>query len=86
MGQLITDASTSISDPPSLIHYQSYHCFITDTNATRICDSVMFYPALLILPGASQFDQLLQLTERLVIAAESKSPEPDTLSLYTECL
>jgi hypothetical protein len=71
---------------PALRHYRSYHCFITDTNATRICDSVMFYPAPLVLPGASRFDQLLQLTERLVIAAESKSPEPNTLPLYTECL
>jgi hypothetical protein len=62
---------------PALTHNRSYHCFITDTNATRICDSVMFYPAPLVLPGASRFDQLLQLTERLVIVAESKDPEPD---------
>jgi hypothetical protein len=69
-----------------LKHYRSYHCFIADTNATRICDRVMFYPAPLVLPNASRFEQLLQLTERLVIAAESKSPELDTLPLYTECL
>jgi hypothetical protein len=71
---------------PAVTHYRSYHCFITNTNATRICDSVMFYPAPLVLPGASRLDQPLQLTERLVIAAESKSPEPDTVPLYTECL
>jgi hypothetical protein len=41
---------------PALTHYRSYHCFITDTNATRICDSVMFYPAPLVMPGASRFD------------------------------
>jgi hypothetical protein len=46
----------------------------------------MFYPVPLVLPDASRFDQLLQLTERLVIAAESKSSEPDTLPLYTKCL
>ncbi len=45
---------------PALTHYRSYHCFISDTNATRINDSVMFYPAAL---------QLLQLTHRLVAAA-----------------
>jgi hypothetical protein len=71
---------------PALTHYRSYHCFITDTNATRICDSVMFYPAPLVMPGASRFDQLLQLTERLVIAAESNPPEPHSLPLYAECL
>jgi hypothetical protein len=41
---------------PALTHYRSYHCFIMDTNTTRICDSVMFYPAPLVLPGVSQFD------------------------------
>jgi hypothetical protein len=55
----------------ALTHYRSYHCFITDTNATRICNSVMFYSVPLVMPGASRFYQLLQLTERLVIAAES---------------
>jgi hypothetical protein len=63
---------------PALTHYRSYHCFIADTNATRICDSVMFYPAPLVLPGASRFDQLLQLTERLATAASHDQP------LYTE--
>jgi hypothetical protein len=71
---------------PALTHYRSYHYFVTDTNASRIYDSVMFYPAPLVLPGASRFDQLLQLTERLVIAAESKSAEPNTLLLYTKRL
>ncbi len=46
---------------PAVTHYRSYHCFITDTNATRICDSVMFDPTPLVLPGTSRFDQLLQL-------------------------
>jgi hypothetical protein len=38
------------------------------------------------MPGASRFDQLLQLTERFVVAAESIPPEPQSLPLYTECL
>ena len=71
---------------PALAHYRAYHCFIADTNATRICDSVMFYPAPLVLPGASRFDQLLHLTERLVTDAESKPPAPHDQPLYAECL
>ncbi len=72
---------------PALTHYRAYHCFIADTNATRICDSVvMFYPAPLVLPGASRFDQLLQLTECLVTAAESNPPAPHDQPLYAECL
>jgi hypothetical protein len=70
---------------PAVTHYRSYHCFIADINATRICDSVMFYPAPLVMPGASHFDQLLQLTERLVAAIESQPPEPNAQPLYTEC-
>ncbi len=65
---------------------RAYHCFIADTNATRICDSVMFYPAPLVLPGASRFDQLLHLTERLVTAAESDPPALHDQPLYAECL
>jgi hypothetical protein len=70
----------------ALTHYRPYHCFIADTNATRICDSVMFHPAPLVLPGASRFDQFLQLTERLVTTAESQQPpEPKDQPLNTEC-
>ena len=45
----------------ALTHYRTYHCFIPDTGSTRISDSVMFYPAPLVMPGASRFDQLLNL-------------------------
>jgi hypothetical protein len=71
---------------PALTHYRAYHCFIADTNATRICDSVMFNPAPLVLPGASRFDQLLHLTKRLATAAESNLPAPHDQPLYAECL
>jgi hypothetical protein len=67
---------------PALTHYRAYHCFIADTNATRICDSVMFYPPPLVLPGASRFDQLLQLTKRLVTAAEPNRPASHNQPLY----
>ncbi len=46
----------------------------------------MFYPAPLVLPGASRFDQLLQLTERLATAAEKQPPASHDQPLYTECL
>ena len=71
---------------PALTHYRAYHCFIADTNSTRICDSVMFYPAPLVLPGASRFDQLLHLTEQLVTAAEHHPPAPHDQPVYAECL
>jgi hypothetical protein len=44
------------------------------------------YPAPLVLPGASRFDQLLQLTERLVTAAEHHPPAPHDQPVYAECL
>ena len=46
----------------------------------------MFYPAPLVMPGASRFDQLLNLTTRLVDTAASRDPDPKTQQLYTECL
>jgi hypothetical protein len=46
----------------------------------------MFYPAQLVMPGASRFDQLLNLTTRLVDTTASRDPDPTTKKLYTECL
>jgi hypothetical protein len=86
MGQSRAHRFLPRSRPHPLSHYRAYHCFIVDTNATRICDSVMFYLAPLVLPGASRFDQLLQLTERLITAAESNPPAPHDQPLYAECL
>ncbi len=46
----------------------------------------VFYPAPLVMPGASRFDQLLNLTTRLVDTTASRDPCPKTQQLYTECL
>ena len=39
-------------------------------------DNIILYPAPLVLPGASRFDQLLALTERLTKAAEHSPALP----------
>jgi hypothetical protein len=67
---------------PSLTHYRSYRCLVSDTNSYRVSDNIILYPAPLVLPGASRFDQLLALTERLTLAAETHPPDDrTTLSL-----
>jgi hypothetical protein len=50
---------------PARAHYRSYNCLVSDSDSYRVCDNIILYPAPLVLPGASQFDQLLALTERL---------------------
>jgi hypothetical protein len=65
---------------PALKHYRSYNCLVSDSDSYRVCDNIILYPAPLVLPGASRFDQLLALTERLTLAAESHTPH-DQLSL-----
>jgi hypothetical protein len=47
---------------PSLSHYRSYRCLNSDTDEIRISDNIILYPAPLVVPGASRFDQLLSLT------------------------
>ncbi len=39
-----------------------------------MCDNIILYPAPLVLPRASRFDQLLALTERLARATETHTP------------
>ncbi len=39
-----------------------------------MCNNIILYPASLVFPGASRFDQLLALTERLAHAAETHTP------------
>ncbi len=50
------------------------HCLDSDSNSYRVCDNIILYPAPLVLSGASWFDQLLALTERLTLAAETHTP------------
>jgi hypothetical protein len=63
---------------PALSHYRSYRCLISDTDDFRISDNIILYPAPLVAPGASRFDQLLALTHRLTSAAEQHTTEDST--------
>ena len=56
---------------PASAHYRSYRCLVQETNSVRISDSIILFPAPLVVPGASRFDQLLALTERISIVAET---------------
>jgi hypothetical protein len=51
---------------PSYTHYRKYRCLILFTNDIRTSDNIILYLAPLVLPGASRFDKLLHLTEKLV--------------------
>jgi hypothetical protein len=66
---------------PALKHYRSYNCLVSDSDSYRVCDNIILYPAPLVFPGASRFDQLLALTERLTLAAETHTPH-DQAQLY----
>jgi hypothetical protein len=48
---------------PARAHYRSYNCLVSDSDSYRVCDNIILYPAPLVLPGASRFDQLLALTD-----------------------
>ncbi len=50
------------------VRYRSYNWLVSDSDSYRVCDNIILYPAPLVLPGASRFDQLLALTERLTLA------------------
>ena len=56
---------------PAASHYRSYRCLVQETNAIRISDSIILFPAPLVEPGASRFDQLLALTEKLATVADT---------------
>ena len=73
---------------PSFHHYRNYRCLITETDSIRTSDSIILYPAPLVLPGASRFDKLLALTESLADAAAGTTlPEdPDLQLQYRDCL
>ncbi len=54
---------------PSLNHYRSYRCLISATNSIRVHDSIILYPAPLVVPDASRLDLLLNLTQQLTTCA-----------------
>ena len=80
-----TISATSGSLGPASAHYRSYRCLVQDTNSVRISDSIILFPAPLVVPGASRFDQLLALTERISVVAET-TDVPDARAQLFEAL
>jgi hypothetical protein len=66
---------------PASSHYRSYRCLVQETNSIRISDSIIQFPAPLVEPGASRFDQLLALTDKLVTAAETTTADDSRAQL-----
>jgi hypothetical protein len=58
---------------PSLQNYRSYRCLVQETMKIRISDSIILYPAPLVVPGASRFDQLITLTSQLHDIADTNN-------------
>jgi hypothetical protein len=52
----------------------------------RTSDSIILYPAPLIVPGASRFNQLLAITSDLHDLAEKEAQDPHTKTHLLECL
>ncbi len=67
---------------PASSHYRSYRCLVQETNSIRISDSIMQFPAPLVEPGASRFNQLLALTEKLLAAAETTTTDDSRAQLH----
>jgi hypothetical protein len=70
----------------SLHNYRSYRCLIQDTMKIRTSDSIILYPAPLVVPGASRFDQLLAITSDLHDLAKKETQDPHTKTHLLECL
>jgi hypothetical protein len=73
---------------PSLDHYRSYRCLISATNSIRVSDSIILYPAPLVVPGTSRLDQLLSLTQQLTTCAlyPTLDSDPTTKATIDACL
>jgi hypothetical protein len=66
---------------PAASHYRSYRCLVQETNAIRISDSIILFRAPLVEPGASRFDQLLALTEKLAAVADATTVDDSRAQL-----
>jgi hypothetical protein len=65
---------------PASSHYRSYRCLVQETNSVRISDSIILFPAPLVEPGASRFDQLYNF-EKLYNFCELFSPATKSSNL-----
>ena len=71
---------------PALQNYRSYRCLIQETMSIRISDSIILYPAPLVVPGASRLDQLLSLTSDLHDIADGSNQDPSSKTKLLEML
>jgi hypothetical protein len=71
---------------PSLQNYRSYRCLVQETMSIRISDSIILYPAPLVVPGASRFDQLLSFTSKLHDIADASDQDPSSKTQLLEAL
>jgi hypothetical protein len=71
---------------PSLQNYRAYRCLIQETMSVRISDSIILYPAALVAPGASRFDQLLSLTSNIHAIANKSTQDPTSKTQLLEGL
>jgi hypothetical protein len=54
--------------------------------AVRISDSNMLFPAPLVVPGTSRFDQFLTLTSKLHAIADDSPQDTDSKTQLLKCL
>jgi hypothetical protein len=66
---------------PASSHDRSYRCLVQETNSIRISDSIILFPAPLVESGASRFDQLLALTEKLAATADTTTVDDSRAQL-----
>ncbi len=59
---------------PSLSSYRSYRCWISSTKSERSSDTVQFFPAPFLLPGASKEEQLIAAIDKLAALPPTDSP------------
>ena len=59
---------------PALEHYRCYKCYVTTTNATRISDTVEFFPTQCEVPALSSTDTAMLAARQLIHALQHPQP------------
>jgi hypothetical protein len=58
---------------PDTTSYRSYKCWIDTTKSMRSSDTVQFFPAPFLLPGASNEEQMIGAIEKLISISDSRN-------------
>jgi hypothetical protein len=66
--------------------YHSYRWLVQETMKIRISDSIILYPAPLVVLGASRFDQLITLTSELNDIAATNNHDTAFKGQLLKCL